>query len=103
MGWRHGEVVSLEFHWSPDLKQRYALDDTHMAIVVDFPKLERLFLCGSNVTDRGLNSLRKLSNLRELLIHMSPVSYQAAQQLQAAMPGCKVDWWGWWGLPDGCY
>jgi mono/diheme cytochrome c family protein len=69
-------------------------DDAGLASLAGAKRLEYLNLYGTTVTDAGLEPLRGLPKLRDLYVWKTKVSYDAAQAMQAAIPGLAVNL-GW--------
>jgi hypothetical protein len=55
-------------------------------------QLEHLDLSGTQATDRVLDELPKLVNLKSVNLYGVPATEAAAKRLQAALPGCAVFW-----------
>ena len=51
-----------------------------------------LALAQTSITDAGLKHRHKLTKPKELNLSVTFVSRQAAKQLQAALPDCKIRW-----------
>lgn len=90
-------------------------DDAHLAYVKSLPKLKRLMLLGTSVTDDGLAHLTELNQLEELglentqvtdagLVHLkkmtnlkrliligTQVSEKGAENLQRDLPACRIE------------
>ncbi|MEW4455392.1 hypothetical protein AB1L30_22170 [Bremerella sp. JC817] len=63
------------------------------AAIADLPiSLQHLTLERTAVTDAGLDSFRRLRNLRSLGLRRTPTSQQAVDRLRAEMPWCEIYW-----------
>lgn len=70
------------------------VDDAGLAHLAGLPRLEYLNVYGTAVTDAGVDHLKTNAKLRRLYVWKTKVSYDAAQALQAAIPGLEVNL-GW--------
>ena len=66
------------------------LTDAGVAQLAKFSNLELLDLSDTKVTDQGLPSLKGLSKLRRLGLRKLNISPQAVDELQKALPACKI-------------
>jgi len=90
-------------------------DDAHLAYVKSLPKLKRLWLGGTSITDDGLINLTELNQLEELgldntqvtddgLVHLkkltslkrlilsgTQVSEKGVENLKRALPACRIE------------
>lgn len=71
-----------------------SVDDAGLAHLAGLKRLEYINLYGTSVTDAGLEPLKTLPKLKRLFVWKTKVSYDAAQALQAAIPGLEVNL-GW--------
>ena len=55
-------------------------------------QLTDLYLGGSAVTDRVLDRLQTLPNLKHLVIHETPATAARVAAFRKAKPNCQVDW-----------
>lgn len=53
-------------------------------------QLRSLFLSDTQVTDQGLQTLKSFSSLKLLTLQGLSVTPQAVAELEAALPNCKV-------------
>ena len=66
--------------------------DAGLAVLAGLDQLESLQLQQTEISDAGLDNLRKLAKLKTLDLTVTFVSPEAAKKLQAALPGCEVQW-----------
>jgi internalin A len=67
-----------------------SVDDKAVEQIVHFPKIKRLFIGKSVVSDAAIPSLRQLKNLVFLDLVETQVTTEGAQQLRRALPKCKI-------------
>ena len=70
-----------------------SIDDGVAAVVAELPKLERLRLWASSLSDDGLLKLAELEHLKHLDIrnsHRGTLTQTGIEKFQAARPGCVV-------------
>lgn len=67
-----------------------AVEDEDLAIVATFPRLQRLYLGATRVTDSGMKHLVGLKELEYLSLHGTEVSEQRRSQLRLLLPNCQV-------------
>ena len=53
-------------------------------------QLRVLILTGTRITDAGLKYLTKLAQLQEICVHSTQLTDQTINQLQRALPNCKI-------------
>jgi hypothetical protein len=70
------------------------VDDAGLAQLAGMSRLEYLNIYGTTATDAGLEPLKGLKRLRKLYVWQTKASYDAAQALQAEIPGLEVNL-GW--------
>lgn len=71
--------------------EQTSVTDAGLEQLDNFPNLEEFSLLQcQTVTDAGLKHLKKLTKLKELNLSVTFVSQEAAKQLQAALPDCKI-------------
>jgi hypothetical protein len=78
-----GEVRQLNFVGTE-------VEDSDLATVALFPRLQRLLLGATRVTDAGMRHLVGLKNLGYLSLHGTEVSEQRRQQLRLLLSNCRV-------------
>jgi hypothetical protein len=71
------------------------ITDDGVACLSGLMHLRELSLQRTAVTDAGLVHLRPLAKLRVLRLSKTSVTIEGATQLQAALPNCQVDGFGW--------
>jgi len=91
-GFGDEEIAQLE-----DLKElRFlrivftSVGDEGLKTIGGFTKLRELWLTGTPVTDAGLAHLTGLKNLRELWLNQTRVSREGVDELQKALPNCRI-------------
>ncbi len=67
------------------------ISDAALDHLAELQHLEYLNLHSTNVTDAGLARLKNLKNLKKLFLWQAPVTYDAAKELAAAIPGLDVN------------
>ena len=67
------------------------IGDTALDHLAEMNHLEYLNLHSTNVTNAGLSRLKNLKNLKKLYLWQAPVTYDAAKELSAAIPGLEVN------------
>lgn len=67
-----------------------ALDDAGAAELEDLTRLEVLTIPDAKITDKGLESIGKLANLRSLWINGANVSPEAVRVLKTTLPQCTI-------------
>lgn len=75
-----------------DLRLPSKTKDEDLPSVASLRSLTYLGLNGSDVADKGLLHLRKLSGLRCLDLRNTSVSAEAVQELRQQLPGCVIAW-----------
>ncbi len=70
--------------------QQTAFGDAAAAAVAELGNMQRLFLGGTQITDKGLKKLAVLTNLLEIQLGGTQVTDKAMEDLQKALPECKV-------------
>lgn len=70
--------------------QNTSVTDAGTAHLAKLTSLKALLLDGSKVTDQGLPSLKSLNKLTLLSVRRLNVSPQAVDELQKALPDCKI-------------
>ena len=101
------------------------ITDAGLKELAKLQKLERLFLCHTQITDAGLKELTKLKNLKKLslegtqitdaglkelanmqnlqelwLTDAKKIGLADGDELQKALPNCKIYGAGWWEDPN---
>lgn len=66
------------------------LTDEGCNALVMIPKLEKLVINDTNVSDSAIDSLSKLKGLKGIWIRRSSITWQGAERLRAALPKCDV-------------
>lgn len=66
------------------------INDEHIALVREFPRLKRLLLEGTTVDDQDLEQLQSLQHLEILILRDTPVSDAAVDRLRAKLPQCEI-------------
>lgn len=66
------------------------VEDDDLATVALFPRLQRLLLGATRVTDAGMRHLVGLKNLEYLSLHGTEVSEQRRHQLRLLLSNCRV-------------
>ncbi len=66
------------------------ITDRGLAHLSRLTDLEGLVIQGSRITDKGLEYLRKLTNLKHLWLVNTSVSQHGVQRLRAALPNCEI-------------
>ena len=61
-----------------------------LAVLADFPALRELHVNGDQLTNDGLRHLQQLSRLEELTVWGLQFDDPRVNELQRALPGCKV-------------
>ncbi len=77
---------SVESLWLPKTK----VNDEGLKHLSRLKQLEKLILSGTPVTDEGLKPLRTLENLREVDLTGTQVTDAGVEQLQDALPFCRI-------------
>jgi mono/diheme cytochrome c family protein len=71
-----------------------SVDDAGLAHLAGLSRLNYLNVFGTSITDAGLEPLKGLAKLRKFYVWQTKISWDAAQALQAAIPGLEVNL-GW--------
>jgi hypothetical protein len=66
------------------------ISDVGVARLIHMPKLQRLGLGGTRITDKSLEHLRRLTSLKSVSIGRTAVSYEAIRKFNEALPDCEV-------------
>ena len=74
---------------NPDGRNKQANDEA-MAVIATFPKLQFLTLQHCTLTDVGMKSLEKATQLKSLSIRNCPISDESVASFREAVPGCEV-------------
>lgn len=86
--------ADIEFFADGDVKQLNfvgtEVEDDDLATVALFPRLQRLLLGATRVTDAGMKHLLGLKDLEYLSLHGTEVSEQRRQQLRLLLSNCRV-------------
>jgi hypothetical protein len=86
--------ADIEFFADGDVKQLNfvgtEVEDDDLATVALFPRLQRLLLGATRVTDAGMKHLVGLEDLEYLSLHGTEVSEQRRQQLRLLLSNCRV-------------
>lgn len=86
--------ADIEFYADGDVKQLNfvgtEVEDDDLATVALFPRLQRLLLGATRVTDAGMKHLVGLKNLEYISLHGTEVSEQRRQQLRLLLSNCRV-------------
>ena len=67
-----------------------AVSDAGLAQLNGLPRLQTLNLIGTQVTDAGLARLKELTKLQSLELHATKVTDAGVEDLQKALPNCKI-------------
>jgi mono/diheme cytochrome c family protein len=70
------------------------VDDAGLAHLAGLSRLNYLNVFGTSITDAGVEPLKGLAKLRKFYVWQTKISWEAAQALQAAIPGLEVNL-GW--------
>ena len=76
-GWRRWVAEHVDVDLTSNVVQASlspSCGDSELALVAQFDRLERLDVCGANVTDAGMASLRRLTRLRSLYLADGPIT-----------------------------
>ena len=65
--------------------------DTGLKELAAFPNLTRLYMWDTNVTDVGVKALVSLKNLTALELGRTKVTERGVEELQYALPKCKIE------------
>jgi|SRR5579872_1559875 len=79
-------LTNLEELWL----KRTKITDAGLPRLSGLKKLRCLSLYGTKVTDSGLVHLSGLTNLELLYLHATPVTDEGIEELQKALPDCKI-------------
>jgi hypothetical protein len=66
------------------------VSDAGMVHLADMKNLEELWLSKTDVSDAGILQLGKLAKLKSLALHRTNVTDAGAEELQSALPNCKI-------------
>jgi len=73
------------------LYDRSVLNDD-LALLVDLPRLEFAEIGSPNVTDVGMDHLRRLPRLEYVLLKRTRVSTARVERLRRELPNCRIDY-----------
>jgi hypothetical protein len=68
-----------------------SFDDSTLGTLAKIPTLERLTLTEAKLTLKGIEQLKALTNLKSLKIQQCDIPEEDAKNLEAALPGVKVE------------
>jgi hypothetical protein len=68
------------------------LRDWHLRDLRDLRALERLEINSTHISDTGLVHLKDLPNLSKLLLLNTKITSAGVENLQKALPKCKIEW-----------
>ncbi|HEX4147699.1 MAG TPA: hypothetical protein VHY20_01875, partial [Pirellulales bacterium] len=74
------------------LLTRTRVTDAGLGFLAGMSRLRHLELRADNITDRGVEKLAALKSLQDLAITETHISQAGYEKLQAALPGCKIEW-----------
>jgi len=86
-----GYITQLDFCWP--LHNGHFVDspkDNDLVTVAKAHKLERLYLSGNDITDDGLDHLKKLRNLEILDIYGTQITEEGVSKLRRVLPDCEI-------------